>query len=152
MSGSKLAIGESTLAELIITSVLANNDFETFHRLSQVSRRFNRVAKSKLIIKNEENIRGQYKRMWTQLPDGRGHGLYKVWDNHGNLVEFTTYIYGLIHGPHKSWFPGGEQISYESYYFRQQKHGLCKSWWGDGTLQYSRVYNHGTIIVEKLMD
>lgn len=85
-----------------------------------------------------------------------------------NLIEESTYSYGVLHGPYKRWFSNGAicedsvydnnklvvqkhyyisgQISAEYNYEDGQKHGLQKMWHPNGTMSFMGQFNKGIAI------
>ena len=89
-------IGETDLAELLFPHIL--DDLITWVRLSQVSRRFNEVAKKKLIRKERIDGCGR-KIIWTEFPTG----LCRTWYPHGQLSSSINYQHGKRHGLFREW-------------------------------------------------
>lgn len=138
-------ISESDLAELIIPHSI--NDLVTFHRLAQVSKRFNVVSK-KLLIRREEIDFNGIKFVWTELPNRLKHGHSRLWHPNGQLTQDYNYINGELQGVCKNWYLNG-QLTSEWNYFDNDRHGLCKGWYPNGELIYSNRYSYGKLI-EKL--
>lgn len=147
-------INESTLAELLFPHVM--DDPITFHRLAQVSTRFNKVAKSKLIKKVDScpifkttwtefqsngMKHGAYKIEYTngriqlrqQFYNGKTHGLYQTWAANGQLICETNYNKGNIHGLYRTWSLTG-QLETEFNFKNNLHHGIQRTWNPDGTL------------------
>lgn len=168
-------IASSDFAGLLFQHII--NDFSdrtsiiAFHRLSQVSRRFHKVAKRFLITHNSETI------IWTESPiNGRRHGLLRRWRMvwtpeacmRGPLLQEDIYVNGSLHGVRKGWYPSGQQhfsaycqnnrmhgpqlvwypsggLEYEYYNFNGRRHGLCKRLHENGILAYAYEYHHGEL-------
>jgi antitoxin component YwqK of YwqJK toxin-antitoxin module len=146
-------INESVFAELLFQQI---QDPKTWCRLSQVSKRFNKVIKSKLIKKENIDEDGRIT-IWTELPNGQRHGLLRKWykvsdqtsGSHG-LLEFEShYIQGILQSG-KSWYPNGLQ-HYERNYQQGKLHGLWRKWYfvsvqsseARGQLEYEHNYQQG---------
>lgn len=140
-------IGEEALAELIFSHV---DDSVTWCRLAQVSKRFNKVSKRKLIQK--EVFSYGKKEIYTILPaNGLCHGVYQVIEKvHTNayLQVKCTNKNGQQHGLYQAWFNNG-QLFIEKNYVDGQKYGRCRIWYYTGQLQIERHYKknefHGLI-------
>lgn len=131
-------ISENDLAELIVPHTL--NDPVTFHRLAQVSKRFNHVTK-RMLVKKENWI--HFKMLWTELPgSGKKHGLYRCWYSNGQLEYETNYVQGRKHGFSRGWYLDGKKQS-EWYYNDNVPHGTCYGWYRDGKPWYIYNYQNG---------
>jgi antitoxin component YwqK of YwqJK toxin-antitoxin module len=135
-------INEAVFAELIFPHTLQYP--KTFCQLSQVSKRFNEVSKRQLVKKERINQDG-IKEVWTELPNGKKHGLYREWDSFGQLWYEHNYQHGQLHGLYQRWYSNG-QLAYESNYQQGQSHGLCRRWYEDGQLMYELNYQQGQVI------
>lgn len=98
-----LGLSKSDLANLLFPHV----DPPVWHRLQQVSKRFNQVGKSKLIRK-EEIYPDNEKEIWTELPNGNLHGLYKQWYPDGQLHYCWSYVNGVRNGISRVWYINGQ--------------------------------------------
>lgn len=123
------------LAELLFPHV---TDSVTWCRLAQVSKRFNKVAKEKLIkrIGDGPYINGYTE--WTEMPsNGRKHGIYLECFCVDSISYKHTYKDGQQHGTSYSWFDGGVK-----HYIRNFKNGnLCGEnieWNRDGTIYFEK--------------
>lgn len=113
-------IGEESFAEILYPQV---EDPRVWHRLQQVSKRFNRVGK-RLLIKNTKDAT-----TWTIMPNGQLHGLYRKWLK--------------ISGPDRTWCKGG--LTLEENYHRGKKHGYTRQWDAAGFLLSEHLFNHGLL-------
>lgn len=119
------------------------------------------------LIKKEEPslIGGKY--IWTELPDGKKHGLWQQWDGNNKLVLEENYLFGKLYGHRRTWFEDSGRLrsqtlyqdgkkhgcSYgwnkdgqhesEERYFEDQKHGNAKSWYGSGQLYTEWNFTNG---------
>lgn len=100
-------MNERDLASLIIPHTL--DDPVTFHRLAQVSWRFNEVSKTKLVKKQHTNTDDETE-ICTALPDGRRHGLSRVWYPNGQLKWSHHFHEGFHHGTCIKYSEHGEII------------------------------------------
>lgn len=130
-------INERTFAELIFTHIL--QDPRTFCTLAQVSKRFNEVSKTQLIKKERINEDGT-KEVWTELPNGTRHGLFREWYPCGQLKYEKNYNQNQLHGLFREWYENG-RLKYEYNYVQNQLHGLCREWYENGRLWYEYNYD-----------
>lgn len=138
-------IDERTLAELLFPHVL--DDPITFHRLTQVSKKFNKVSKTKLRRKELENYFGE-KRVWTELPTGGlKHGLSRGWCGkyvhdigyvQGSLIYSHNHHHGELHGTQHGWDNNGK-LCYIHNYRHGASHGRQQGWSQGGILEYDCV-------------
>jgi len=89
-----------------------------------------------------------------------------------NLIEESTYTFGVLHGPYKRWFPNGVlcedsiydnnklviqkhyyisgQISAEFKYVDGQKTGLQQMWHPNGVISFTGYYENSIMIGEHI--
>ncbi|GJM34178.1 MAG: hypothetical protein DHS20C18_31790 [Saprospiraceae bacterium] len=60
----------------------------------------------------------------------------------GEKAETIEYLNGKKHGLYKKWFEHGA-LSFESHYSAGKQHGLTKSWWSNGNLRTASHYEEG---------
>jgi antitoxin component YwqK of YwqJK toxin-antitoxin module len=100
-------INERIFADLIFPHTI--DDLNTFCKLSQVSKRFHEVSKKYLIKK--ENFCNGSKKVWTELPNGKKHGLFRGWYSNGQLWHELPYQQGQPHGLCRGWYLAFSQSS-----------------------------------------
>lgn len=64
--------------------------------------------------------------------NGLMHGIWKMWDVYGNLIDESEYINGVKQGKSKVWDTtddGQQGISMTCRFRNGQPHGLQKGWW-----------------------
>lgn len=93
-------------AELIFQHV---DDSETWCRLAQVNKKFNKASKTQLtpgkICTSEETI------VWTTLPNRKEHGPYRRFYVGGQLRTETYFRDGRGHGVSREWHHNGRLFS-----------------------------------------
>lgn len=147
-------ISERDLAELIVPNTI--NDSVTFHRLAQVSKRFNAVARRLLIKRMVIYPDSKYKEIWTEQPNGQKQGLARKWylntehpsKPRGQLETEFTYLNDRRHGMCREWFLNG-QLWGEYNYMNGLFHGLIRVWHPNGKLKYEMWYLNGKEVIEK---
>lgn len=80
-------ISERDFAELLLPHVL--DDTNTWYKLARVSKRFLEVSR-RLLVKKEYKFKymnNLWHYIWTTLPDGQEHGVYKLFRNNQLSVK-----------------------------------------------------------------
>lgn len=142
-------INETTLAELLFPHVLADNDFETFHRLACVSKRFNQVSKSSIGLIRRTHYPQANRNVfyvWTELPGhGTQHGFLQHRNIQGQIFQQYIYINGIAHGRYRSWDKITLTLTREYVYNNGYIHGESQEWYPTGQLKCLSNYDMGRL-------
>lgn len=135
-------INERDLAELVVKYTL--DDPITFHRLAQVSKRFNAETKRHLIRKEEIIGLGKCKRVWTELPNGgQKHGLRRAWNlDSGQLLYEENLSLNKVNGLCREWHSNG-QLKHKYNYLNGVPHGIWQEWYANGEIWFEHNYTYG---------
>ena len=108
----------------VILSVQANYLMPLYHR-----------AQSAWITKDD---------VYTKRPKNFT-GVFKKWNENGQLASEYNFKKGKHHGLYRSWYDTG-QLEYAWNYKDGKCHGLCRKWNGNGQLGYEENYKDGELI------
>jgi hypothetical protein len=65
---------------------------------------------------------------------GRKHGEYLRFSILGTLLEYTTYLNGLVHGHSRRFDPVSGACRMDTQFYRGRMHGVKRTWrWDDGS-------------------
>ncbi len=156
-------INTQDFADLLFQHI---NDSVTWCRMQQVSKKFNRAGKRKLI--QVQSTGDDYEETYTTLPngvrhgirrgrdfrgqllleccyrDGRKHGQCLRWHKNGQMWDSRGYLNGYENGTSKEWDPSGH-LRHECDYLGGQRHGHHKAWYADGQLIFWDNYTYGNL-------
>ena len=91
---------------------------------------------------------------WKEMKiykNGRVEGIWKKWDENGQLRFESDVTYGEKKG-WENWFYKNGQIWLEGFYMGEQKDGIWKMYFENGQLDVEIHYNNGKIISRKCWD
>ena len=80
--------------------------------------------------------------------DGKKNGLFRRWQENGQLWIEQNYKDGLRDGLQRDWYDNG-QLWYEKNYKEGKKDGLHRGWHEDGQLHWEKNYKDGNLLSEK---
>jgi len=78
------------------------------------------------------------------------NGVFKVWDENGNLRSLKTYKDNMKEGDHKTWHPNNQLWSKRTYK-KDNEHGTSQMFKSNGFLGSESKFKHGKNLVSKRM-
>ena len=118
------------------------DDSVTWCRFSQVNKKCNQIAKLLLVVRSR-NI--PIIQEYTELPNGKRHGLFEEWYYNGNNLIKTYYKDDCLHGVLKEWNHQGK-IRYQAEHRNNKLHGICKKYNYYGALLSEREYKDDKLV------
>ena len=76
--------------------------------------------------------------------DGEKHGLYKSFDEDGNVIETATYKNGMLHGDRNFYFKNGK-LELSEHYVENVITGPYLSYYINGQIELSFEYENGVV-------
>jgi len=70
-------------------------------------------------------------------------GVWKTWNENGDLIISAEYVNGVGHGWIRNWTPEDGKLVFESYRSYGEFHGPWKSWYKNGKLRNLYYFKNG---------
>lgn len=102
-------------------------------------------------MENNQNLFHGIYRQWNEKGQllsesnyyqGKQHGISRMWYSNGQLKFKTSYIYNKPHGIFHGWYFNG-QLLYEHNYYQGRQHGIFRWWYSDGKPRSESNYLQG---------
>jgi antitoxin component YwqK of YwqJK toxin-antitoxin module len=118
-------------------------DAFSFRNISLTCRQFNTICmalQGKMKKKFSKLVKTELEEYYV-LPNGKIHGEYKNWYEHGKLWEHAFYENGERNGEFKIMYSDGQLFKHSSYK-NGKSNGECKQWHFNGQLSEHVFYEN----------
>ena len=82
------------------------------------------------------------KRYETNFVNGIDHGVFREWDDQGNLIEKSHMVSGKLEGKFIRFYPNGQKL-FEGNYEKGEVQGKAFQWHENGQLKIEYHYDNG---------
>lgn len=84
--------------------------------------------------------------IFFEMKGGELHGMWKSWDEVGNISDEVSFFEGEKHGTEINWFYEEGLLFEEWHYKHGLLHGLCAGFDKDGNAVWENYYSDGQLV------